>query len=236
MKINYLEPRKVFGGLKAFFDKKVYATTLSKISFFLDKKTSITYAEFGPGNGDKFMWFCEYFGDSLKEAHFFDIDPNILNHLQRRNLRNDLSFMHLCDDLNDDFSCFMQFYSKFNVIVSSHVIEHIANPSSHIRLVNNLLKDGGVFYIATPNLTSKDALKKGKSWRGYLDETHINLLGHSQLEELLKCNGFKIVCSGTSTYWKSLKGLIYSLVSFEWSFNPSLSGDATNIIAIKNDC
>ena len=228
MKINYLEPRKALGILKAYFDKWVYKATLSKISCAINKKSSILYAEFGPGTGDKFQWFCEYFGTTLKEAHFFDIDKNILKHLQRQNLKKDLSFFHLCDDFGD-----MRLNSKFNVIISSHVIEHIADPSSHLRLVNNLLNDGGVLYIATPNLTSKDALEKGKSWRGYLDETHVSLLGHLQMEELLRINGFEIIYSGTSTYWKSIKELLNSLLSLEWSFNSSLLGDATNIIAIK---
>jgi len=39
----------------------------------------------------------------------------------------------------------------FDVVVSNHVIEHMANADKHLSETGRVLKDGGIAYLATPN-------------------------------------------------------------------------------------
>jgi 2-polyprenyl-3-methyl-5-hydroxy-6-metoxy-1,4-benzoquinol methylase len=40
---------------------------------------------------------------------------------------------------------------SFDVVVSNHVIEHMANADKHLSETGRVLKDGGIAYLATPN-------------------------------------------------------------------------------------
>jgi len=40
---------------------------------------------------------------------------------------------------------------SFDVVVSNHVIEHMANADKHLSETGRVLKDGGIVYLATPN-------------------------------------------------------------------------------------
>jgi ubiquinone/menaquinone biosynthesis C-methylase UbiE len=42
----------------------------------------------------------------------------------------------------------------FDVVISHHVIEHVADQRLHLKEVHRVLRDDGVFYLATPNKTS----------------------------------------------------------------------------------
>jgi len=41
--------------------------------------------------------------------------------------------------------------SKFDVVISNHVIEHISNQTLHVNEISRVLKNGGILYLATPN-------------------------------------------------------------------------------------
>jgi 2-polyprenyl-3-methyl-5-hydroxy-6-metoxy-1,4-benzoquinol methylase len=51
-------------------------------------------------------------------------------------------------DLNKDFSSL----GKFDCIIALEIIEHLENQFHFIRCVKACLKDGGVFYLSTPNV------------------------------------------------------------------------------------
>lgn len=39
----------------------------------------------------------------------------------------------------------------FDVVITNHVIEHVADQEMHLREIHRVLRDGGVCYLATPN-------------------------------------------------------------------------------------
>lgn len=41
--------------------------------------------------------------------------------------------------------------ATFDVVVTNHVIEHVASPALHLREIHRVLKPGGAAYLATPN-------------------------------------------------------------------------------------
>jgi 2-polyprenyl-3-methyl-5-hydroxy-6-metoxy-1,4-benzoquinol methylase len=56
---------------------------------------------------------------------------------------------------------------SFDLIVASHVIEHVADPIAFAQRAARLLKPGGVFMFATPNVDSADVRRFGRFWGGW---------------------------------------------------------------------
>ena len=53
----------------------------------------------------------------------------------------------------------------YDVITSSHVLEHVPDPAAHLQILFSLLKPGGVLWLQTPNLKSLGARFYGPHWR-----------------------------------------------------------------------
>ena len=117
--------------------------------------------------------------------------------------------------------------------MSSHVVEHLQNPKEHIQNIKEMLKDEGVAYLETPNLSSADALKMKDKWRGYIDPTHINLMTIKQVRELCLSERLQIIKCGTSLYFRSPWEMISLLRGFEFTFRSSGQGDACSFLLKK---
>lgn len=73
----------------------------------------------------------------------------------------------------------------FDVITMSHVIEHVHDPVTFVKLAYQCLKPGGVLYIDTPNIESFGAREFGRNWRGIETPRHLVLLSKSGLKSIL---------------------------------------------------
>jgi len=79
----------------------------------------------------------------------------------------------------------------FDVVLASHLIEHLNDPSSFLIEVNRVLKDGGHVFITTPNISGFQAHLYGGLWRSAIFD-HLYLFSVRTLSKLLKKTGFKI--------------------------------------------
>lgn len=81
--------------------------------------------------------------------------------------------------------------SKFDVITSFEVIEHINNPNKEIKLIAELLRKGGLFYCTTPNFNSllRYYLKDKYNIIEYPE--HLSYYSKSTLNKVIIKNGFK---------------------------------------------
>jgi 2-polyprenyl-3-methyl-5-hydroxy-6-metoxy-1,4-benzoquinol methylase len=95
-----------------------------------------------------------------------------------------------CDVIIGDIDCLERCSNKYDVITISHVIEHVHEPRNFLKSVKRLLKEGGLVYIDTPNISSYGAKTFKKNWRGIEAPRHLVLFNHSSLEHLLKECGF----------------------------------------------
>ncbi len=81
---------------------------------------------------------------------------------------------------------------RFAVVSMVHVLEHIANPRSVMKIISGLLSDQGLFLVQVPNFIST-------AWqRGSLQMFHLCHLTHytpATLARLLMLSGFRIVNS-----------------------------------------
>ncbi|MDQ3076068.1 MAG: class I SAM-dependent methyltransferase [bacterium] len=168
------------------------ATNSSKVGFFqkvesyfigfnmlaiISSQKPRTVLDFGCGNGDLLR--------ALKELNLIvsgvEFEDSVLQNLKLefgdnniKNVKDILDFQH----------------KSFDVIVLSHVIEHLLNPSEVLKSLNLLLKDKGTMIILTPNIESLGHKVFGSKWRGLEVPRHRFLFSVKSLEKILRNNSF----------------------------------------------
>lgn len=79
----------------------------------------------------------------------------------------------------------------FSVAHSSHLIEHVGNPSGLVREIARILLPCGVFICVTPTHDGLQARILGSRWRSAIPD-HMNLFSKATLTMLLEAAGFGI--------------------------------------------
>ena len=74
----------------------------------------------------------------------------------------------------------------YDVIMLSHVLEHLVNPDQILREISNLLSEGGLVYIEVPDHMNINGVKT------YFDFEHINYFTSVSLTNLAQQNGFEV--------------------------------------------
>ncbi len=82
---------------------------------------------------------------------------------------------------------------SFDVITINHVLEHVFKPAEYIKKCRELLKKGGLLFIAVPNISSLQAVVGKELWFHLDVPYHINHFSTAGLLKLLKDNSFKIL-------------------------------------------
>lgn len=100
--------------------------------------------------------------------------------------------------------------AKFNVVWSSHVLEHTTDPSAFLTKINGLLKSEGYLYLEVPNILKPTG---GFSLSMFLYHEHLQTFSAYNLYLLLNRHGLSVVAysdSGFLKFWckKSRKGVI----------------------------
>ena len=82
--------------------------------------------------------------------------------------------------------------TKFDGILSFHVLEHVLDPTSHLQRAFELMKPGGYLLLATPSTSSWDCRLFKNRWTGY-SPGHLNLFSLSSIQLCLEHAGWKII-------------------------------------------
>ncbi len=80
---------------------------------------------------------------------------------------------------------------RFNVIVAIHVIEHIADPRSFLRIMHERLEDDGVLYLVTPDIGSLLAKILREKW-WYIQIPHIYYFNPKSISNILNQHAFAV--------------------------------------------
>ncbi len=135
----------------------------------------------------------------------------------------------------------------FDVVVASHVLEHVADPDKFLFICRNILKRGGFICLAQTNYKGTIPCLYGRFWEGWVPKEHFVHFNPSGIKFLLKKTGFKVekikvVPLGYHPYLKmenlsTIAGSIYYSVNYlisRFKLWPHFLGDQMYILAIKN--
>jgi ubiquinone/menaquinone biosynthesis C-methylase UbiE len=86
--------------------------------------------------------------------------------------------------------------ASFDVVHSSHVIEHVPEPDRYLSEIYRLLPPGGYCICVTPNLASFQAQVFKAQWRSAIAD-HVHLFSVRSLTRLFRQTGFELIKSKT---------------------------------------
>lgn len=147
--------------------------------------------EIGPANGE----MSKLLKDEFDKLHIVEGSEILLEKIP--NYANVKKYNCLIEKYNTEF--------KYDTIIMSHVLEHIADPLLALNKVHSILKSDGVFLVSVPNAKSLHrlvAVEMGLLKSEYELNERDHELGHYRIYDLglLKSQiveaGFKIVTTG----------------------------------------
>ena len=106
-------------------------------------------------------------------------------------------------DLNEDFA---HEFGIFECIIASEVIEHLNDPRHFLSECHNILTDGGIIVVSTPNIAFFEGrikfLLKGELWgygaHNYAGQRHISAISQEQFPLLFEECGFEQIAMTTA--------------------------------------
>jgi predicted SAM-dependent methyltransferase len=75
-------------------------------------------------------------------------------------------------------------------VTLAHVLEHVHDPASTLRETWNVLRAGGMLWLATPNVNAVGHRLFGRHWRGLEPPRHLTVFSARALQGLLETAGF----------------------------------------------
>lgn len=166
-----------------------FASGLAKIRLNHVKKITQLYdfpisrvLEFGPGSG----FFAKYFLEQNQGVSYFAVETDASCHSGLKSLGVEVIDSN---DLNN-------LEGSIDLVVMSHVLEHVSNPNAFIGFAHQMLRKGGFIFIEVPCL---DFLHKD------FDEPHLLFFDKKSLETLLVNVNFE--CIATSYHGVLLDSL-----------------------------
>jgi 2-polyprenyl-3-methyl-5-hydroxy-6-metoxy-1,4-benzoquinol methylase len=182
---GYYQRKSIFPLVKGFFPRLrslVCDLRFQKIYNILEKKARIL--DVGCGTGELLTVFerkgYECYGLDTSEDAFELAKANLgrkaCTHIFNRELRE-------CHFPN----------SSFDLILLSHVIEHLPNPSKELKEIHRILADDGILFISTPNSESFEFKIAKQEWYGLDFLVHPYLYSPKTITMLLKKNEFSII-------------------------------------------
>jgi 2-polyprenyl-3-methyl-5-hydroxy-6-metoxy-1,4-benzoquinol methylase len=80
---------------------------------------------------------------------------------------------------------------SFDIILASHLIEHLNDPRCFLEETNRILKNNGYIFITTPNINGLQARLYGGRWRSAIFD-HLYLFSVQTLKKMLQRTGFLV--------------------------------------------
>ncbi|MGB1287951.1 MAG: class I SAM-dependent methyltransferase [Aggregatilineales bacterium] len=84
--------------------------------------------------------------------------------------------------------------SAYDMVTMYDVIEHVPDPKAYMEKVADMLKPGGIYELATPDVGSFPAKLAGSHWIGYkLADEHVYYFSVATLKKMLGDAGFDVL-------------------------------------------
>ena len=95
---------------------------------------------------------------------------------------------------------------SLDAVTFSHVLEHLHDPRRALAQAYELLRPGGVLWLATPNLSSAGHARFGPEWLGLDPPRHLVVFTRSSLERAVVEAGFEIDARPTASFTSWIYG------------------------------
>lgn len=110
---------------------------------------------------------------------------------------------------------------SFDIVILKHTLEHMPEPLSVLRAVEEILCPGGLAAVEFPNFNSLMRRIKGREWRGLQPSQHIWQLSESSVKSMLKSAGLIPILtardsidygrgSGSLSAWLALRSVLWA--------------------------
>ncbi len=100
-----------------------------------------------------------------------------------------------------DFAAIEWRDGQFDAVAMHHVLEHVKNPEGYLRAIRRMLRDGGILFLAVPNINSlssrmkllmeKAGVRRKNVGKYYDTGHHLLYFTPATLKETLACFGFQ---------------------------------------------
>lgn len=190
-------------GLGAKLKKWMYQRRLMALLGRLNRPGKLRILDVGCADGRLLDWYKESEAGDRIETFGIELSDEAAAEARRRGHQV----------VTGRFEVDTEYESEsFDLILAYHVIEHVDDPKAFAQRASDLLKPGGVFVAATPNVDSLDARRFKGRWGGNHFPRHWTLYDAETLGGLAKDVGLE------------LERVEYQVnpVFWVWSFHASL--------------
>lgn len=134
----------------------------------------------------------------LPQCHYTGVDRDVSYDNTEEDIRNMDEFFQLdltelaFDAIPDD---------TYDVIIMSHVIEHLNNGDQVLPLLFQKLKKGGLFYIEFPCEASASFPSKKETLNFFDDDTHVRIWSIKEVANIFMKGKFNVKMAGKNRSW-----------------------------------
>jgi SAM-dependent methyltransferase len=161
---------------------KIYSRRFKRTFDLLDESRTVDLLDVGCGDG----WMLDLYRLAAPrpiKTYGVDFSPAVCKVAE--------SYGHTvyCSRFED-----LDLASQFDLVNLSHVIEHVSDPALIARKSRDVLRNGGLFVVETPNIDTWDAKWFGDgAWGAYHIPRHWNLFNPRTLRRLGEAAGLRFV-------------------------------------------
>lgn len=114
--------------------------------------------------------------------------------------------------------------NSFDLVYSSHVLEHIPDPKTPFHHFERLLRPSGKLLLYVPNCGGRDARRFGAKWGQMINEKHVLALTAEFFQRSLPAYGFRTTFASSP----------YSELPRPLAEGPDLDGEELLVVAERN--
>jgi len=100
---------------------------------------------------------------------------------------------------------------RFDAVCMWDTIEHVLAPHAFVEHARDALDDGGMLYLTTGDLGSRNARWRRERWRQIHPPTHVNYFSRATMRLLLERLGFEVIGFETAAYFHTLYNVLASI-------------------------
>lgn len=134
----------------------------------------------------------------LPNCHYTGVDRDVSYDNTEEDIRNMDEFFQL--NLTElEYGAIPD--DTYDVIIMSHVIEHLHNGEQVLPLLFQKLKKGGLFYIEFPTEASASFPSKKETLNFFDDDTHVRIWSIKEVANIFMKGRFKVKMAGKNRSW-----------------------------------